>query len=81
MDLDTCPPGCPVEDFEHTCLIREKRLDVEEEMTEEKKALELLRKDLETFTKKQRVIEAALKQAQSELEAFQVITVCFILVY
>nr|CAH8852852.1 unnamed protein product [Trichobilharzia regenti]CAH8852854.1 unnamed protein product [Trichobilharzia regenti] len=71
MDLDTCPPGCPVEDFEHTCLIREKRLDVEEEMAEEKKALELLRKDLETFTKKQRVIEAALKQAQSELEAFQ----------
>ncbi|CAH8858209.1 unnamed protein product [Trichobilharzia szidati] len=71
MDLDTCPPGCPVEDFEHTCLIREKRLDIEEEMAEEKKALELLRKDLETFTKKQRVIEAALKQAQSELEAFQ----------
>ena len=72
MDLDTCPPGCPMEDFERTCLIREKRLDVEEEMTEEKKTLDILRKDLEIFTKKQRIVETTLKQAQNELEAFQV---------
>ncbi|XP_018652485.1 putative protein C10orf118 (CTCL tumor antigen HD-CL-01/L14-2) [Schistosoma mansoni] len=71
MDLDTCPPGCPMEDFERTCLIREKRLDVEEEMTEEKKTLDILRKDLEIFTKKQRIVETTLKQAQNELEAFQ----------
>ncbi|RTG83978.1 uncharacterized protein DC041_0008609, partial [Schistosoma bovis] len=71
MDLDTCPPGCPMEDFERTCLIREKRLDVEEEMTEEKKTLDILRKDLDIFTKKQRVVETTLKQAQNELEAFQ----------
>ncbi|CAH8587804.1 unnamed protein product [Schistosoma curassoni] len=71
MDLDTCPPGCPMEDFERTCLIREKRLDVEEEMTEEKKTLDILRKDLDIFTKKQRVVETTLKQAQNELDAFQ----------
>ncbi|KAH8872741.1 Cilia- and flagella-associated protein [Schistosoma japonicum] len=71
MDLDTCPPGCPIEDYERTCSIREKRLDVEEEMTEEKRTLDILRKDYEVFNKKQRIIETTLKQAQNELEAFQ----------
>ncbi|THD23834.1 WD repeat-containing protein 52 [Fasciola hepatica] len=71
LDLDSCPVGCPLEDFENTCAIRERRLDVEDEMLEEKKQLELLRKDLEAYSKKQRVVDAGLKQAQSELEAFQ----------
>ncbi|KAK4471015.1 hypothetical protein MN116_006515 [Schistosoma mekongi] len=71
MDLDTCPPGCPMEDYERTCSIREKRLDVEEEMAEEKRTLDILRKDYEVFNKKQRIIETILKQAQNELEAFQ----------
>ena len=61
-----------MEDFEAVCAITEKRLDIEEDMNEEKKALELIRKDLESYSKKQRIIEAGLKQAQSELEAFQV---------
>lgn len=72
LDLDSCPVGCPLEDFENTCAIRERRLDVEDEMLEEKKQLELLRKDLEAYSKKQRVVDSGLKQAQAELEAFQV---------
>ncbi|VDP92797.1 unnamed protein product [Echinostoma caproni] len=71
LDLDSCPVGCPIEDFENTCAIRERRLDVEDDMMEEKKQLELLRKDLESCTKKQRIVDSGLKQAQSELEAFQ----------
>ncbi|KAF7233251.1 WD repeat-containing protein 52 [Paragonimus skrjabini miyazakii] len=71
LDLDTCPVGCPLEDYENTCAIRERRLDVEEDISEEKKALDLLKKDLESWSKKQRIVEAAQKQAHSELEAFQ----------
>lgn len=71
-DLDTCPVGCPLEEYEYTCAVRERRLDVEDEMIEEKKALEQLRKELEAINKKHKVVESALKQAQTELEAFQV---------
>ncbi|KAG5450601.1 Cilia- and flagella-associated protein 44 [Clonorchis sinensis] len=71
LDLDTCPAGCPLEDYESTIAIRERRLDVEDEIGEEKKALDLLKKDAEAWTKKQRIVEAAQKQAQAELEAFQ----------
>ncbi|OON13916.1 hypothetical protein X801_10302 [Opisthorchis viverrini] len=73
LDLDTCPAGCPLEDYESTIAIRERRLDVEDEIGEEKKALDLLKKDLEGWTKKQRIVEAAQKQAQTELEAFQAV--------
>ncbi|CAL8106722.1 unnamed protein product [Calicophoron daubneyi] len=71
IDLDTCPFGCPIEDYDNTCAIRERRLDIEEEMAEEKKALEWLRRDQEGYLKKQRVVDSAFKQAQAELEAFQ----------
>ncbi|CAH8523136.1 unnamed protein product [Dicrocoelium dendriticum] len=71
LDLDVCPAGCPQEDFDNTCAIRERRLDVEDETIEEKKALELLKKDLEGWVKKQRIVEVAQKQAKTELEAFQ----------
>ncbi|KAA3681859.1 uncharacterized protein DEA37_0009501 [Paragonimus westermani] len=71
LDLDTCPIGCPLEDYENTCAIRERRLDVEEDISEEKKALDLLKKELDSWSKKQRIVETAQKQAHSELEAFQ----------
>ncbi|VEL39114.1 unnamed protein product [Protopolystoma xenopodis] len=82
MDLDMCPPGCDQGDYDNTVAQREKRLDVEDEMAEEKKLLEVWRKEVEALTKKQRVVEIGLNQAEAELEAFQVmlITVCFIII-
>lgn len=52
--------------------MREKRLDAEEALAEEKKNNEALKKELDALQKKARVIESSLKTAQSELEAFQV---------
>lgn len=52
--------------------MREKRLDIEEALVEEKKNNETLKKELESMNKKLKVIINALKTAQNDLEAFQV---------
>ena len=36
-DLDICPAGCDQALYDGTCALREKRLDIEESLTEEKK--------------------------------------------
>ena len=47
-------------------------MDIEEALAEEKKNREALNKELDAFNKKVKVITAALKAAELELEAFQV---------
>ncbi|KAK3588814.1 hypothetical protein CHS0354_028462 [Potamilus streckersoni] len=71
FDLDICPPGCDQNLYDATCQLREKRLDIEEALAEEKKTNEALKKELESLTKKAKVIDTALKTAQNDLEAFQ----------
>ena len=71
-DLDVCPQGCDQNLYDNTCSLREKRLDIEELLTEEKKNREMLNKEQENLQKKARVIDSALKSAENELEAFQV---------
>ena len=52
--------------------MRERRLDCEEMLVEEKKNSEALKKELEGLQKKARIIDSSLKTAQNDLEAFQV---------
>ena len=47
-------------------------MDIEEGLADEKKNKEALNKELEAFNKKVKVIISGLKQAENELEAFQV---------
>ena len=49
-----------------------RRLDIEEALTEEKKNRDSFSKELEGYNKKSKIIEAGLKSAENELEAFQV---------
>ncbi|KAL8598401.1 hypothetical protein ACOMHN_032678 [Nucella lapillus] len=70
-DLDICPPGCDQSLYDAATSMREKRLDCEEMLAEEKKNSEALKKELETLQKKARVIDTSLKTAQNDLEAFQ----------
>ncbi|KAL4229263.1 hypothetical protein ACF0H5_012303 [Mactra antiquata] len=70
-DLDICPPGCDQNLYEATCQLREKRLDIEEALVEEKKTNDTLKKELDGFHKKSKVIDNGLKTAQLDLEAFQ----------
>lgn len=54
------------------CQLRERRLDLEEELAEEKKTSESLKKESDALVKKAKIIDGALKTAEADLEAFQV---------
>ena len=51
--------------------MREKRLDMEDSIAEEKKALESQKKELEGLKKKAKTMDVHVKNALSELQAFQ----------
>ncbi|RUS72790.1 hypothetical protein EGW08_019450, partial [Elysia chlorotica] len=70
-DLDVCPPGCDQKLYDDTCTLREKRLDNEEALAEEKKNQDAQKKELESLQKKAKVIDSQLKTAQNDLEDFQ----------
>lgn len=63
--------------YDNTCQLREKKLDIEEALQEEKKNNDGLKKDIESNNKKLKVVDSALKAAQNDLEAFQVFIAVF----
>ncbi|XP_039600046.1 cilia- and flagella-associated protein 44 isoform X3 [Polypterus senegalus] len=71
LDLSTCPPNCDPDIFENTIQLREKRMDIEEALAEEKKIADNLKKENDSIAKKLKVINASLKAAEAELELFQ----------
>ncbi|KAM6447444.1 cilia- and flagella-associated protein 44 isoform 1-T1 [Liasis olivaceus] len=71
FDDTVCPKNCDETLFENTLQLREKRLDIEEALAEEKKAIENARKEYEALTKKVKVVAASLDAADWELEAYQ----------
>lgn len=72
MDDSVCPPGCDQELFDLACEMREKRMDVEELLAEEKKSLEILKREVEGLKKKLKVMDTGVKAAKNDLQAFQV---------
>ena len=72
LDDSVCPPGCDPALFDQVCQMRERRLDLEEELAEEKKTSEALKKEYDALVKKEKVIDSALNTAEQDLEAFQV---------
>ncbi|XP_074157296.1 LOW QUALITY PROTEIN: cilia- and flagella-associated protein 44 [Sminthopsis crassicaudata] len=67
IGLANCDPAL----YEMTLQLREKRLDIEEALTDEKKTLENLRKEYEAMGKKVKVVAANLVTAEDALEAYQ----------
>nr|XP_034970286.1 cilia- and flagella-associated protein 44 isoform X2 [Zootoca vivipara] len=71
FDDSVCPKNCDEALFENTLLLREKRLDIEEALVEEKKTVENVKKDYDVLAKKVKVVAASLDAADWELEAYQ----------
>uniref|UniRef100_A0A8C5M7X7 Cilia- and flagella-associated protein 44 n=1 Tax=Leptobrachium leishanense TaxID=445787 RepID=A0A8C5M7X7_9ANUR len=71
FDDSICPDNCDPALFENTLQLREKRLDIEEALTEEKKIVDNLKKEYDALTKKAKIIEGNLKAAEEELDVFQ----------
>ena len=72
IDDSVCPPGCDQELFDLACEMREKRMDVEELHAEEKKSLEILKREVDGLKKKLKVMDSGVKSALNDLQAFQV---------
>ncbi|NXW56323.1 CFA44 protein, partial [Eurystomus gularis] len=71
FDDSVCPKGCSEALFQNTIQLRQKRLDVEKALTEEKKVAANLRKKYNALAKKAKVVETSLETAVGELETFQ----------
>ncbi len=71
MDDSICPPGCDPTLYEQATQLRENRLDLEEAVNDEKRSLEMGRKELEGMKKKAKTMETHVKSALNELRAFQ----------
>ncbi|XP_042365640.1 cilia- and flagella-associated protein 44 [Plectropomus leopardus] len=68
LDDSVCPPGCEPELFENTLQLRERRLDLEELLVEEKKSAETLKKESDTLVKKEKSVQSSRRAAEDILE-------------
>ncbi|XP_063126741.1 cilia- and flagella-associated protein 44 isoform X1 [Rattus norvegicus] len=71
FDDSICPSNCDVSLFELALQLREKRLDIEEALVEEKKVVDNLKKEYDTISKKVKVVATNLNAAEEALEAYQ----------
>ncbi|NXF61180.1 CFA44 protein, partial [Ciccaba nigrolineata] len=71
FDDSVCPKNCNEVLFQNTIQLRQKRLDIEKALTEEKKVAANLRKKYNALAKKAKVVENSLDTADRELETFQ----------
>ncbi|KAK2509204.1 hypothetical protein MC885_003405 [Smutsia gigantea] len=71
FDDSVCPANCDVGLFELALQLREKRLDIEEALVEEKKIIDNLKKEYDALSKKVKAVATNLNAAEEALEAYQ----------
>ncbi|XP_009945583.1 PREDICTED: WD repeat-containing protein 52 [Leptosomus discolor] len=71
FDDSVCPKNCDEALFRNTIQLRQKRLDIEKALTEEKKVAANLRKKYNALAKKAKLVKNSLDTANRELETFQ----------
>ncbi|XP_005674985.2 PREDICTED: cilia- and flagella-associated protein 44 [Capra hircus] len=71
FDDSICPTNCDIGLFELALQLREKRLDIEEALVEEKKMIDNLKKEYDTLSKKVKIVATNLNAAEEALEAYQ----------
>ncbi|KAI4590034.1 hypothetical protein MJG53_001083 [Ovis ammon polii x Ovis aries] len=71
FDDSICPTNCDIGLFELALQLREKRLDIEEALVEEKKMIDNLKKEHDTLSKKVKIVATNLNAAEEALEAYQ----------
>ena len=68
LDDSVCPAGCDLELFDQAVALREKRLDLEEALMEEKRGVDGAKRELEGMKKKAKTMDAHVKTALTELQ-------------
>ena len=74
-DLGTCPPGCDVALYERSVAMRDKRLELEAVLYEEKKTRDALLNELHAVEDQVRVLTEEFNEAASGLHLIQVVNV------
>ncbi|KAK2814871.1 hypothetical protein Q7C36_023137 [Tachysurus vachellii] len=68
FDDSVCPPNCDPELFKNALSLREHRLDLEERLHEEKIIADNMKKEYDSLTKKEKIVQNNLKAAEGDLE-------------
>ncbi|XP_062269281.1 cilia- and flagella-associated protein 44 [Platichthys flesus] len=68
LDDSVCPPGCDPQMFEYTLQLRERRLDLEEMLAEDKKCVEALKDECSALVKKEKLGKSSRKIVDDDLE-------------
>ncbi|XP_067282838.1 cilia- and flagella-associated protein 44 isoform X2 [Pseudorasbora parva] len=68
LDDSVCPPNCDPELFDNTLRLREHRLDVEEQLQEDIKIVDSLKKECDTLAKKEKIVQNNRKAVEGDLE-------------
>ncbi|XP_046388185.1 cilia- and flagella-associated protein 44 [Ischnura elegans] len=71
IDDTTCPEGCPPELFDLTIDLRDQRHVTERDLIEERKQMDISRKDIEVNNKRLKTIETGYQKNDEELELYQ----------
>uniref|UniRef100_T1J7Z3 Cilia- and flagella-associated protein 44 n=1 Tax=Strigamia maritima TaxID=126957 RepID=T1J7Z3_STRMM len=71
IDDRECPDGCDVQLFNSVLTFRERRLDIEELLSEIRKFNEALRKEMENYNKKLKNVQALLLSLQTDFKKVQ----------
>ncbi|CAJ1071125.1 cilia- and flagella-associated protein 44 [Xyrichtys novacula] len=69
QDLSVCPSGCDPELFENTQQLRERRMDLEELIAEEKMSATALKREQDNLVMKEEVIRSNRKAAEDNIES------------
>ncbi|KAI8820502.1 uncharacterized protein EV422DRAFT_496817 [Fimicolochytrium jonesii] len=69
--VEECPPEFDASKYKRILELREDRLDQEECLTEIQKAVDALKKENDSFIKKEKIIDQALKATENEIQQFQ----------
>ncbi|AWP14907.1 putative cilia- and flagella-associated protein 44 [Scophthalmus maximus] len=68
LDDSVCPPGCELQLFENALQLRERRLDLEELLMEEKKSAEALKDECDALVKKEKVVRSSRMALEDDME-------------
>ncbi|XP_077441867.1 cilia- and flagella-associated protein 44-like isoform X1 [Vanacampus margaritifer] len=65
---EECPSGCEPKLYAHVLQLRERRLDLDELLTEEKKSVDVLERECDSLVKKLKSVKISRKAAEDDLE-------------
>lgn len=71
FDDSVCPTGCDAVLYQEVYDLREKRLDIEEALAEQRKSAEQLKKEIDSQERREKTLSSSMATAEKDLANFQ----------